>query len=694
MRQDAARQHPDAFGEWAEALLDRPSDALADIVSGRGARGPLQLAEPDDFLADLLAQPSLSDRRGALVEAIDEAIIQWMDDRVDWLPEQISAFGTRAYAAQFSDVLAAVARLPLSAAPTYLMANVPWWDDRLRSMRWPNDIDLLRRFDLALAQHQVDARCASRWFGKCDEAAWAGPYWRSGLSIGLIGLRKMPGNASEQPERRVATALARFAALSSERGTGSTELRFGFVRHAKALTALYPRHDQHWTNIWADALETLQRFPRHRNVVRDWLPPGLQEESPARVTGRQYIARPKPRRGSLPPKYRLDRVIGRLADGPDSLDEALWVRIRDLLHAHWGYAISSGESYYAVRTTHNLCDQLLRRELLPAHLKRIHGWTLQAIQAEPGNAYLWDMWAKVLAALGAEEASIDVRWEAVRRFPDNIVVRMALVVALADRRRAVLAERLYRETLRDFPNDAYRPHALSRRSPFLQRGWEQTRAKLLETMSADEPFDVSVAPRSKTSVQELNLEPQLQSFLESLGNHRTLLERYFSVGTDGRDAAIDADGPEANGIASEIELVVACRVCRSNRQHINSLVDAWAQARPASYSARLLLVAQGSRELDLHQLGDDLSRIQAEFPEHRKWNQWLSFGLAVPERRSELRRTARKEHYWDGRLSAIYPGLAVPYRRKVDFERELLWRLFEDVALANADVGLPQVRTV
>ena len=112
-RDDRMRQPASSFDGWADALLSAPYAALSDILSGRGARGAQQLAEPGDFLSDLLAQRLLHDRRSALIGAIDRALIQWMEERVDWSPTRIDEFGTRAYVAQFSNALAVVARLPL-----------------------------------------------------------------------------------------------------------------------------------------------------------------------------------------------------------------------------------------------------------------------------------------------------------------------------------------------------------------------------------------------------------------------------------------------------------------------------------------------------------------------------------------------------------------------------------------------------
>ena len=194
------------------------------------------------------------------------------------------------------------------------MDDAGTWDNLFRSMRWPDDIDLLRQFNLVFAQHQPDERFAPRWFEACNEAAWAGPCWRSGLGTGLIGLRKIPEALGGQPELRVATALARFAASSAQRGTYSQELRTAFRRHTLTLTELYPRHDTHWKGVWANALATLRGFRHHRYVVRDeWLRPSLPTEMfPAAdesgySTGGAYGPIQHP--SALPHRSRLTRMV-------------------------------------------------------------------------------------------------------------------------------------------------------------------------------------------------------------------------------------------------------------------------------------------------------------------------------------------------------------------------------------------------
>ena len=683
-----------AFARWADALLLDPPSAVSDILEGRGARGALQLAEPGDFLADLLAQRSLRDQHDALVDAIDEGLIEWMEERAGWPPGRVARFGTRGYVAQFSDALAAVARLPLSSSPTRLLDDVGRWDDRFRSMRWPNDIDLLRQFDVALAQHQCDERLVSRWFASCDEAAWAGPYWRDGLGTALLGLRKIPNPTNTQPERLVATALARFAALSSRRRTDSPELRVEFRHHVETLAVLYPRHHSRWQETWASALASLRGFRHHRSIAQeDWLRPTLPSQCfpeidsarnvPTRRNWRLADRRPT----HLPPRIELDAVIGE-ADAASTLGNALWRNAHSLLSRHWAYARYTHHSHYAVRTTHNLCDRLLRKRPSAGQLAEIHSWTLQALQAESGNAYIWDLWAKALAAAGAHETSLDVRWEAVRRFPDNLVTRMSMIVALAANGRRELARHLYRETKQDFPNDAIEPRLLQPHEWGIaadensMHRFDGRLSERLRNVIPDEQFFAAAGMRHRST--EPKLQPRVRSVLESLSDRAVLLQRYFAPGDD-----LPASGSqEPEYPTSELELIVACRT-GSDLLGSDDALESWLSARPASYSLRLLALSRG---INGHGPGrDEFARVQSAFPEHQHWNRWLGYAFAAPGERTELRQEARDQEFWGGRLSAIYPGLAVPYSRFVQPESRLLRRLFEDVALASADAALPQL---
>lgn len=248
------RRDHDVHGEspfivWGTALLEEPDATVDGILSGAGGRGSQQRAEPDDFLSDLLANPAHQEIRTQLTDRLDGALLKWIKARSGWSPSRIVKYGPRAYVAQMADALAVTARLPLRATAGELMREHVLWDDRFQALRRPGDIDLLREFDMVLALHQTDARFVPRWFAACEEAAWGSPYWQTRLSIGLLGLRKLPRTSVAEPEVMQATALARFRALGLSRGMDSDLVKRTFRQRAAAMTTLYPRHVGYWRRL-------------------------------------------------------------------------------------------------------------------------------------------------------------------------------------------------------------------------------------------------------------------------------------------------------------------------------------------------------------------------------------------------------------------------------------------------------------
>ena len=742
---ESSRNSASPFVLWGQALLDDPHAALSDILSGRGARGAQQRAEPEDFLADLTAHPDWQEQRAHLLEELDAALLNWLETYIEWSPARINHFGTRAYATRIADALKVAARLPMKVTARHLMRDQSNWDNRFRGLRWPGDIDLLRQFNLVLAQHQTDTRFASRWFAACDEAAWGSPYWQTSLGTGLIGLRKLPDTADAAPERRVAAALARFAALALQRGMSSHVVQTAFRRRTAALIVLYPRHDGYWREVWDRAFEDIPApiSGEAATIRTDWLdhlPARESADGGQRRQDRSYntYGTVAMRPDGLPDQGRRKQIEHAIAQA-QSLGEDLWARTRALIRAHWNYASTSGDSYFAVRTTHNLCDRLLRLQPSDPYLVEIHIWTLQAIEADAGNAYMWDLWAKVLSALSLDEASLSVRWESIRRFPDDCVLRSSLSEVLLERHRDTLAESLLRETMRDFPGDVFSRHILV---TMLRRQGRQEEAEAelatLEALAPDNPYVRSLAEtKTTTRPEEVRVgwsgtsgdcgvevdahtrgqadheqtkrganglassgaESEISAYLGLLADQVPLLENYFAPterrngnGTPRRTRRLDE-------ITSESELVAAHRSGLMAESEGRERLEAWVRGRPSSYSARLLLAWQGREGNGLDR--EALSAIAEEFPENRRWNDWLRYGLASNRERSRLRQDAKDSKdkteatFWGGRLSAVYPDLEKEEDGdngiSVRYDPAALKRLLEDVAFAGAERALPSV---
>ena len=704
------RDSTNPFVLWGKLLLDDPGAGLDDLLSGRGARGAQQRAEPEDFLAALLAHPVWAGAtRERLIRRLDRALLNWLKAGFDWSLSDIGTFGTRAYTAQMSDALTVAARLPLTDTAQDLIHDQATWDNRFRGLRWPGDIDLLRQFNLVLARHQTDARFVSRWFATCDDASWGSPHWRTDLNTGLLGLRKLPVTDGTEPERRVAAALARFGALALERGMDSVEVETTIRRRAAALTVLYPRHEGHWEDVWGRVLEDppssipedasamLARWLGHvptRGGAGDVRQPG----------GRQRVAeRVAVHRAPLPDAERLRRIVGKIRRA-QSLHEELWKEVQTLIRDHWGYASVSGEAYYAVRTTHNLYDRILRFQSARAYLAEMHVRTLQAIEAEPGNPYTWDLWAKVLSVLGQDEASLSVRWESARRFPEDCVLRSSLAEALRDHGRMPLAEHLLRETMRDFPNNEACRNILAGLLISTER--KSDAEHLLRETIRDFPKGevcrnilarllISTGRRAEAedllreAIRNFPDDEVFRNMLDELSSTTELQEdrgAEINVATEGRLAAPgQAEEQEIEGDSGGIGLAISAYLDQLTNQ-VPLLEAYFAPSASASDAGALLetpspetalpselaLVAahragrmEGSgREyletwvkarpssysarLLLAWRGGEgngldstaMSGISADFPENRHWNKWLYYGFASGEERGELRREA------------------------------------------------------
>ena len=733
-RDEMSRDSTSPFVMWGRLLLDDPGAGVDDLFSGRGARGAQQRAEPEDFLADLLAHPAWQEERAKLIAGLDTALLNWIKERFSWSLSDIGTFGTRAYAAQISDALAVAARLPLTDTAQDLIRDQAIWDNRFRGLRWPGDIDLLRQFNLVLARHQSDTRFVSRWFATCDDAAWGSPHWQTDLNTGLLGLRKLPETAGAEPEGRVAAALARFGVLALERGVHSLEIETTIRRRAAALTVLYPRHEGHWRDVWSRVLKDLpSSIPKNVSAkLARWLDhlPALGGAGNVRPSGgrRQIADRAAVHRAPLPEAERRHRITRKIKKA-EFLDDKLGEEVRKLIREHWLHASVSGETYYAVRTTHNLYDRLLRLRPTRAHLDEMHVRTLQAVRAKPGNPYIWDLWAKVLSALGRDEASLSVRWESARRFPEDCVLRNSLAEALREQGRMPLAEHLLRETMRDFPNDEVCRGILAKLLISTERKTE-AEGLLRKTMrdfpnnevfrnmlnelsnptqrqeSRDAETDAATEGRpapEQAREQEAGhgnggVGSAISAYLDRLAAQMPLLETYFAPSAGASDAgAMPGTACPDTAPHSELELVAAHRAGMmegSRRKHL----EAWVKARPSSYSARLLLAWRGQEGNGLDRAA--MSGISSDFPENRHWNKWLCYGFASGEERGKLRREAMNGGdgnggtSWWGRLIAVYPDLKTngeDQEGEMDYDPAAMRRLLEDVAFAGADRTVPSI---
>ena len=290
--------------------------------------------------------------------------------------------------------------------------------------------------------------------------------------------------------------------------------------------------------------------------------------------------------------------------------------------------------------------------------------------------------------------------------------------------------------MKDFPSNAYNRHILV---TLLSRQGRQEEARdeylALETLAPDNPYVKSLAgvittghaeeaqvalarlsgdrdmeaatdlPRQPESGQSekqengresIEARPEISAYLGRLAAQVPLLEDYFAP-SECRSG--DGGTPRTRRlteITSDSELVAAHRAGLVAESAGREYLEAWVRGRPSSYSARLLLAWRGREGNGLDR--EALSAIAEEFPENRRWNDWLRYGFVSNEERSRLRQNARDSKdktettFWRGRLSAVYPDLETEEDENdstVRYDRAALKRLLEDVAFAGVERGLP-----
>ena len=195
------------------------------------------------------------------------------------------------------------------------------------------------------------------------------------------------------------------------------------------------------------------------------------------------------------------------------------------------------------------------------------------------------------------------------------------------------------------------------------------------------------------------MKQEITAYLDRLSNQVPLLEGYFSPFDRLSKTGRTFGSPNLDEISSEVELVAAHRAGLMEDPGQREYLEAWTSGRPSSYSARLLLAWQGPEGNGLDR--EAMSRIARDFPENRRWNDWLRYGFLPAEQRGKLRQETMDgddtdNAFWSGRLSSVYPDLNLQegedeIESRVDCDPTAFRRLLEDIALAGADRALPGI---
>jgi len=429
-------EFPSGTPRWLSAFAEDPSGSLSALLAGRWYHGALNAEDPDNLLLDWGS--GLRDIP-EFVDDLDDAFATWIDDH--WTHPDLDPRPEVAWHRALRVIALLDADLPRAAHA--LRARRPDALDVLGPMTRGPSKDPMGWYWVCLALNQPTDELLSTWWKLCRLQPGV-PYFHG--RIGLLGLRRVPGEDLGRFRSSVADGLTRLASGLDER-VEARLLRQRVAEKAAKAAAIevfraYP-FPRAWTAYWSQAAGNLAPRPRA------WLTAVLGEPTGG-ATRRQrevVVSRSDPewpqRRHSI-----ADRLRKRSSGALEAADE--------LIAEQRNHAARSGDYGDLVRTLCMLSAGIRDRAPTTAS-----AWAEEAMQWDPWDPFNWT--SAVAARLAMHDLDTALLWatEAVERFPDDVVARNRLAEVLRAAGRLDEAEAVYRETRQRFPDNVFAPTGLA-----------------------------------------------------------------------------------------------------------------------------------------------------------------------------------------------------------------------------------------
>ena len=405
---------------WREHFAQHPSQALADLFSGRArisAAG--RLDTPELLLRAFPDTPEWASARAQL----DSALLDCLTEMRRHYRAQVDRLGYAVYALRLCHALRAMQLLDLPRSTHQLREHASHWLPWLTPLRLAPERDPALECWRLLSQRQPDHSQLPDWLRL---AADRRPEY---LNVALLGIQRLPtirDEAASHDEALQLTALLRHAAsLPHDQALADFKHRYA------ALRGRYPRAPAYWRSLLE---QTLATELKHAQGAAKTLYADLQPHTTAEQSGKAAKSG-KPALSPIPfeEKQALKLAIQDRRQSSASVAE----RFIAIVSHELRYAEHSGDAHFFVRTLCHYGKQLLKRRDLPAPLlTQLEGWIEQALHWEPHNEFTWTFWADVLAWQGRHDAQAWVLSEAARLFPDNEPSRVELARLLIRRGEA------------------------------------------------------------------------------------------------------------------------------------------------------------------------------------------------------------------------------------------------------------------
>ncbi len=432
---------------WLEAFREEPVQAVDDLFSGRaGVGSDLRLDIPEFLYQEF--PPNLTRER----EHLDVALSNWLENMRMSYAAQVARLGFSVYGKRVGDAFIALQLLDLPETRHRIRADVDSWLHWLLPLRLAPERDPALECRRLLTRGQPDARHTAMWLRLASDRR---PEY---LTVALVGLRLLPDRKDDvrANQRLMLQALLRHAVSARHDVSAARQL---FDQKYVALRGLFPRSPAHWKRLLREALDGFANSTQERLAtelaleLREGMTSG-RSRGPQRNLA---VVEPVP----WDDVNRLRRDILDTVHKP----EVLALRLFGLLERNHNYAETTGDSYYFVRSLHNLGHRLLQRHQLGAtEMARLGLMIERALAWEPMNSYCWMLWAEWFEAQGWSDAREWTLREMLRLFPDDEVSRVELARLLMGRGEDHWdeAEHWLRQALERSPGDEYTRVELAR----------------------------------------------------------------------------------------------------------------------------------------------------------------------------------------------------------------------------------------
>ncbi len=439
--------HSQARHPWLELFLANPEAETDRLLTGRARIAPYESADAPDAAWLVFGGLTADD---VALGTLDAALLKWLKTgRTDGVPA-LEPLPLARWIRTVSDAFEIIGRLALPECAADLRREFNLWNSWAARLAHSDQRDGRKAFyrTLALTQRLVAGNVKdpfalqSFWLQMCQQAGSELP--AQYLSVGLLGLRMLPEQEGLPADRPWLAGLASWAASQNP-------TKEEFSQQWWALKGLFPRLQSYWSRSISETLKG--RFARTMSgELKAWW------AEDAGVQDGTIPAKPATRPAGVPnllPLEAVNSVLDNMRQGQPL--GKVRNEINQVIDNFRQYARATCDSHFLVTTACNLGMALIKAEDEPvdrgefaAELAR------EALDWQPTDFYVWELWREALARQGAFDAAEEVGWETIRRFPENLHSRTALAELLSRLPgREPDAERLLRETAKRFPNNAY-----------------------------------------------------------------------------------------------------------------------------------------------------------------------------------------------------------------------------------------------